>query len=326
MKSMESEIQLTVAIPVFNGAATIELSLQSALAQAVPGVEIIVSDNCSEDATPSVVQKYLGDHACLKYFRNEKNVGYDRNVDLAMRRAKGAFVWLLGDDDIIMPGGLREILNVISASPESGVIFANCPHPLKVRKGDGGVCRTGDEFFERTRFKSGFVSTNIFSRRLWSEIDVSKYFGTGWIHMGFLMEALPRGSSYVTEYFCVDYIRPAPALMRWGGGGSFIATGLKLVRIYEQMSSLPYSRRTRRRAYWSVKGGYLRNICVAKAKGFAVDWQLLKDFFTLYKSFISFWLIDLPLLFVPGVVFRYMYKAYKSPLGTFIFRCGVRGA
>jgi len=322
---MEPEMYLTVAIPVFNGAATIGLALQSVLAQAVPGVEVIVSDNCSEDATPALVAEYLRKHACLKYFRNEKNVGYDRNVDLAMLRAKGRFVWLLGDDDIIMPGGVREILNVIAANPECGVIFANCPHAIKISKGDGGVCRTGDEFFARTRFKSGFVSTNIFNRRLWSEINVAKYLETGWIHIGFLMEALQRSPSYITEYFCVDYIRDAAAPMRWGGGGSFIYTGLKLVRIYSQMGALRYSRKTRRQAYWSVKGGYLRNICLAKAKGFAVDWQLVKEFFTLYKGFVSFWLIDLPLLFVPGIIFRYMFKAYKLLLGIFVFgRCAGR--
>lgn len=314
------KITLTIAIPTFNGGCTIERALQSVLSQAAPNVEVIVSDNCSEDATHSLVAKYLEKYECLKYFNNNKNVGYDRNVDLAMQRAKGDFVWLLGDDDIILPGGVLEILNVISANPESGVIYVNCPHPIKLLKGADGVCYTGDDFFARTRFKSGFISTNVFNRKLWSDVNVSKYFDTGWIHIGFLIEALPMAFSYVTERYCVDYIHDTTTTMRWGGDGSFIYTGIKLVRIYRGMLDLPYSRNTWRKAYWSVKGAYWRNICVAKAKGFKVDWTLLKEFFELYKGFVSFWIIDIPILFVPRVFFKILLIAYKSSLGTFIFR------
>lgn len=297
-----AKIILTVAIPTFNGAGTIEKALQSVLSQVTPNLEVIVSDNCSVDGTPSVVAEYRDKYDCLKYFRNESNVGYDRNVDIAMRRAKGDFVWLLGDDDIILPGGITEILNIISANPSVGVIYADCPHPTVLRKHAGGLCKTGDDFFARTQFKNGFVSTNIFNRRLWSDIEVSKYFDTGWIHIGFLMEALMKTCSYVSNRYCVDYIRDG-AIMSWGEG-QFIYTGLRLVRIYKQMSTLPYSRKTQRRAYWSVKGGYWRNIGLAKAKGFKVDWTVLKEFFELYRGFISFWLIDIPLLLVPRVFFR----------------------
>lgn len=314
------KILLTIAIPTYNGASTLEQTLQSVLNQVTPNVEVIVSDNCSVDRTPAVVAEWRAKHDCLQYFRNEKNVGYDRNVDLAMRRAKGDFVWLLGDDDIILPGGILEVLNIISANPEVGVIYANCPHPIKLPKSAGGMCRTGDDFFARTRFKTGFVSTNVLNRKLWSDIEVSKYFDTEWIHVGFILEALPRALSYVIERYCVDYIRDATVTMRWGGDGSFIYTGMKLVRIYRQMSSLSYSRETKRKAYLSVKGAYWRNIGIAKAKGFRVDWAVIKEFIYLYKGFFSFWLIDLPLLLLPGVLFKVLLRAYKSPWGVIIFR------
>lgn len=309
---MRSEFLLTVAIPTYNGANTIGRTLQSVLSQQVPGVEVIVLDNCSEDGTAGVVARYLGGHACLKYFRSGSNLGFDRNVDQAMRRAQGDFVWLLGDDDVILPGGVREVLAIAAANPECCAVFADCPHSIKLPEGAGGVCRSGDDFFRRTRFKNGFLSTNVFNRKVWAGIDVSRYFGTGWIHIGFLIEALLRSPSYVAERSCVDYIRDDIAGMRWGGQGGFIETGLRLVRLYGRMSALPYSRETRRQAYWSVKGGYWRNIPLAKAKGFRATFPLVRECAGLYKGFFTFWAVDLPLLLCPGVVFRLLYRAYRS--------------
>lgn len=308
---MGSDNLLTVAIPTFNGARTIGRTLQSVLVQAVPGLEVIVLDNCSDDGTEAVVAEYLPGHACLRYYRGDNNAGFDRNVDLAMRRAKGDFVWLLGDDDVILPGGVREIMGIVSAYPDCGAIFANCPHSIRLPPGAAGLCRGGDEFFRRTRFKNGFISTNVFNRRLWAAIDVSKYFGSGWIHIGFLIEALPRAVSYVAESFCVDYIRD-DAAMRWGGKGIFIEAGLKLVKIYRRMSALPYSRKTRRLAYWSVKGGYWRNIPLAKGKGFRAGLPLIRECADLYKGFFTFWALDLPLLLCPGLVFRLLFRCYKA--------------
>jgi hypothetical protein len=54
----------------------------------------------------------------------------------------------------------------------------------------------------------------------------------------------------------------------------------------------------------TIKGGYLKNIPIAKAKGLRVDWALIRECLDLYRSFPSFWLIDLPLLLLPGFLFR----------------------
>lgn len=316
----DGECLLTVAIPTYNGAVTIARTLESVLSQAVKGVEVIVCDNCSTDSTAAVVNDWMARYPVLKYFGNEKNVGYDRNVDLCMRRASGKFVWLLGDDDLILPGGINSLLEAINAAPDSGVIYADCPHPIKLSPDAGGVCMNGDDFLDRIRFKNGFVSTNVFSRKLWAAVDLSRYIDTGWIHVGFLIEALPLAPSYVVNSFCVDYIRDFTGGMRWGGDGSFIYTGMRLVRLYRRMAALPYSRKTRRRAYWSVKGAYWRNICIAKAKGFNISFAVLKEAIFLYKGFVSFWLLDLPLFLVPGFMFRLVFSTWKSPLRTYLMR------
>lgn len=311
---MNSNIILTVAIPTYNGAATIAKTLESVSSQLIPGVEILISDNCSDDSTRQISQLFEDKYPAVKYKRQDTNIGYDRNVDYCMRSASGAFVWPLGDDDIILPGGVAAVLNAVTRNPEVGLLFVNYPHTIEVPVIDGGLCRSGDEFFRKTRFKSGFLSSNVFQKELWLKTNVAQYFDSGWIHMGFIVEVASSAASYVEPRALVDYIRDGTALMRWGGSGSFIHTGLKLVSIYSKMPGLGYSQITRRMAYLSVKGGYWKNICIAKAKGFTVSPGLIADFVRLYSDFPSFWLVDLPLLLCPGKIFQALFWIYKKLL------------
>lgn len=103
---------LTIAIPTYNRSECLTLLLDNLLPQLAsePRVELIVSDNASEDATPEIVRGYQGHGAKIEYRRNETNVGADANFVRCFELARGEYVWIFGDDDIIVPGGLREVL------------------------------------------------------------------------------------------------------------------------------------------------------------------------------------------------------------------------
>jgi len=298
---------LTIAIPTYNGARTIARSLATILPQLTPVVEVLVSDNASTDGTAAVVREIAAANPQIRYFCNESNEGFDRNVDLCFQRAKGDFVWLISDDDIICrEGGVAWVLEVIRSYPDLAVIFADSRHPIRLNPADTGLCRDGADFLRRSRFKSGLISSNIFRKSAWEEVEVSRYFGSGWVHMGFLVEALPRFPSYVIceELVAQLVLEEGHGITRWGGTGSFLRTGLNLVRIYRTMPGLGYGPATVKSAYLTIKGGYPKNIPLAKAKGLRVDGSLLWECIELYRHFPTFWLVDLPLLLLPGWLFR----------------------
>jgi len=58
MESKINSIKVTICVPVRNGDRTIRRTLDSILAQDYPNFEVIVSDNCSDDKTASIVQEY----------------------------------------------------------------------------------------------------------------------------------------------------------------------------------------------------------------------------------------------------------------------------
>jgi glycosyltransferase involved in cell wall biosynthesis len=89
--------------------------------------EVCVSDNCSADDTPDVVQAAQASIG-IKYCRNEQNVGVARNFLRVVAMADGEFVWLLGDDDLLLPHALCELSQLIADHPGTDFFFINAFH------------------------------------------------------------------------------------------------------------------------------------------------------------------------------------------------------
>src|ERR1700751_3880179 len=103
---------LTIAIPTYNRASCLG-ELLSALAdqlQNEPRVELMISDNASPDATSQVVQDFMLRGLNIRYIRNTQNIGADANFLQCFEQARGKYVWLLSDDDLIVPGGIAKIV------------------------------------------------------------------------------------------------------------------------------------------------------------------------------------------------------------------------
>ncbi len=70
--------------------------------------EIIISDNCSSDDTKEIVNSFAR-RLPIKYFRNTQNIGVVNNIIKVSKLASNKFIWLVGDDDILMPNSFSEL-------------------------------------------------------------------------------------------------------------------------------------------------------------------------------------------------------------------------
>ena len=123
---MEStEILLTVAIPTYNRAANLEFALSRLLKQRNERIEFLISDNCSSDNTCEVVKKYQNEYSDLRYRRNDENVGAARNYIECYNNAKGKFVYLLADDDVLLDGALEQITSFLDAHSDISILYLN---------------------------------------------------------------------------------------------------------------------------------------------------------------------------------------------------------
>ena len=93
--------QLSVIVPVFNGAWCIERCLEALLAeQAKVPVEVIVVDDGSIDRTAEILERYAGRVRVL----GQANAGPGAARNLGINASTGAFVAFMDSDDEIAPG------------------------------------------------------------------------------------------------------------------------------------------------------------------------------------------------------------------------------
>src|SRR5262245_45616795 len=102
--------KLSFCIATYNRAAFLKDALEAIVTQATDDCEIVISDNASTDDTEEVVSGFKNRCAFLRYFKQDKNVGPDRNFDNAVALARGEFCWLMADDDMLKPGAVARIL------------------------------------------------------------------------------------------------------------------------------------------------------------------------------------------------------------------------
>ena len=115
---MSKEIVLSICIPTYNRAECLDQCLQHIICQfnnekIKNSIEIVISDNASTDNTAQVVKKFQKSFANIRYFRNKKNLGIDKNIINAVIKATGTYCWHIGDDDFIQNGGLEFIVNFL---------------------------------------------------------------------------------------------------------------------------------------------------------------------------------------------------------------------
>jgi glycosyltransferase involved in cell wall biosynthesis len=87
-------------------------------------VEICVSDNHSTDSTADVVKNFSRDLK-IKYFCQEKNLGFSKNFIKVVSMAIGEFVWVMGDDDLLLTDSISKVINLIKANREVDFFYVN---------------------------------------------------------------------------------------------------------------------------------------------------------------------------------------------------------
>ena len=308
-----NNVILTIGIPTFNGAGHIERVINSLLDQLTDlnkcSIEILINDNASQDHVWEIANAYKKLLPTIfSIYQNENNVGYDRNVDLLFKRARGIFVWTLADDDIVSPGAINEILTVLKFHPDVNLLFVGGT-PNFHSESVGNICQDGDTFFKKTAFRSGGISGNIIAKSAWNAVDASKYFDTGWVHFGVVLELASRSTSYIFNKALETEI--IGLHKKWAGNGVHLLVGLQLVELFKNMVRLGYSEECKKAAHMLIKGNYYRQICKAKAEGLTVNFEMINRFIKAYYIFPSFWIIDLPMLLMTQKLCSLIYQTYK---------------
>lgn len=111
---------LSVIVPVHNGARYLPQCLDALLASAGPGVEIIVSDDGSEDES-STIALARG----VKLVRNPSNAGPSAARNAGVQASSGETLLFVDADVAVRPGTVPAILNRFANDPGLAAVFGS---------------------------------------------------------------------------------------------------------------------------------------------------------------------------------------------------------
>lgn len=103
-------LKFTVVIPTRERADVLGPALRTVVAQDYDNLQILVSDNFSQDATADVVRSF--DDKRIRYLNTGQRFSMSHNWEFALSSIDDGWVTILGDDDGLCPGALARVAEI----------------------------------------------------------------------------------------------------------------------------------------------------------------------------------------------------------------------
>jgi len=115
-------MMIDILIPTYNRSAELNKNIKLLIKEIKNFnldkiVSLSISDNCSNDQTKTVVEEALKDEKSItfQFYRQEENIGLERNAIFLLEKSQSEYVIYLGDDDFLPEGYLKYLVNKIKS-------------------------------------------------------------------------------------------------------------------------------------------------------------------------------------------------------------------
>ncbi|MEX0383144.1 glycosyltransferase family 2 protein [Spiribacter sp. 1M153] len=117
-------MKISIAMATYNGEKYLQEQLDSFVSQTRQPDELVVTDDCSTDATPELLEAFAQTAPFdVIVQRNERNYGYCGNFNQALVRASGDLVFLSDQDDVWFPEKIERMARAAQDHPEDLVLM-----------------------------------------------------------------------------------------------------------------------------------------------------------------------------------------------------------
>ena len=138
--------QVSIGMPVYNGASSLPEVLELLAGQTMRGLEIILSDNASTDETAVICRRFAARDPRIRYFRQPATMPVTDNFRFVLAQARAPyFMWAAHDDlrdaDYVerLAAALDRNDRAILAFGDVVEIIDGVPRPLALRFANGAL-------------------------------------------------------------------------------------------------------------------------------------------------------------------------------------------
>lgn len=306
---------LSICIPTYNGSKYIKENIDILVAQIqknkMNDVEIIVSDNCSTDSNPEIMQEYVKNYPnIIKYSRNEKNLGYDGNVMKCCEIANGKYIHLFGDDDFYSPNGLKLLCDVLNKYPELSILVLS-NHYLRDNHYQEIVSRKhlNEEFILKDRIYNNnsddfiieiedraWPATNlVFRKDYYEEIpNLKEFYKKDWLHLYILLylaKKHPHCYLFADSYpIVIDRV----GVQKWLNNNDGPRIYFNNLWTYSFANKLGYAPKVFEWYRKKLLSEYIKNIKYRRSRNIFINIMYILKYFSYYKDLSNFYFEFIP--------------------------------
>jgi len=113
---------ITVLMPVYNGASYLGDAIESILAQTEAGFEFIIIDDGSADASVAIADSYSRKDPRIRLVRDGMNRGIAARLNEGLALASGEYIARMDQDDVSLPGRFAAQRSHLDANPDTALV------------------------------------------------------------------------------------------------------------------------------------------------------------------------------------------------------------
>lgn len=310
---------LSIAIPTWNRASTMDKALEFLLPQVdefKQYIEVVISDNASEDNTAEIVNKHMSKYPNIAhiYNKNEVNVGFFGNFKKCRELSTGKYLWILSDDDFVCDNILFELIENLSKGGEYATVFLKNNFRLNSIKKSELIAV---ELLEKETYNLGLISSVIFlneksnDKFLFDRYSQSPFIGFIFMLNSFSFKNLTltvegkcllaaNHVSSVTNFFDV-FINGMEDVINYL---SFTNTSAKIIKSFRK----EYLRSFILPSYVLYKAEKERHFTDSKSISIKTVEECIKN---RYSDLLYYWFLFFPFAIVPRSILAFALKFYQ---------------
>ena len=180
---MISLSKLSIIVPFYNAAATLDRCCNSIMRQGIDDFEVFLINDGSSDQSKNIGKKWMTIDSRFKLFSQE-NAGPSMARNYALERITGDVIIFLDGDDELLPNTLKENLSIIHNHPDTDLVI----FPL-IKMAPDNTTTSGQEFSDERFYShqdvitlwshnskkiSGHLAGKMYRSYLWKKIRLPK--------------------------------------------------------------------------------------------------------------------------------------------------------
>lgn len=200
---MKNNPILTIAIPTWNRAEILDKALAALLPQISSfkdSLEIVISDNASDDHTKQIIEQYSEQYSRLNiiHYTQSENTGYYGNFKKCRELSNGQYFWLLSDNDYVANGLIDYLINILKTKSPSFIFLKDWKHDAKVSahsrfETKDYLLKDGIESFN---YRTTLISAVIFNNDKSNDATLFETFnGNTFLGFAYFLQSLKNGDT-----------------------------------------------------------------------------------------------------------------------------------